>query len=249
MATIHPTAIVDRGAELSGDVTIGAYAVVGEGVRLGRGVVLHPHAIVLGPSEIGDGCEVFPFAVLGSVAQSKKAGSTEGSLVVGAKNVFREHVTVHRGTESGLTRIGEGNLFMVGCHVAHDVVIGSSVTAANGVQLAGHVSVESYATFGGASAIAQHVAIGESAFVAGGSMCERDVPPFTIVQGDRARVRGVNRVGLERRGIPADSVRRLERAVYKLFLDRRGARDLALAELSKDDDPFVARLVARLSGI
>jgi UDP-N-acetylglucosamine acyltransferase len=157
--------------------------------------------------------------------------------------VFREHVTVHGGTE-GPTRVGASNLFMVASHVAHDVVVGSHCVLSNGAQLAGHAVVEDWVTFGGLSGVTQHVKVGESAFIAATAACERDVPPFVVVQGDRARVRGVNVVGLRRRGIPEPSIAALERAVFKLWLSRT-PRAEALAGVSRDD-PFVRRLIAGL---
>jgi UDP-N-acetylglucosamine acyltransferase len=162
---------------------------------------------------------------------------------VGEGNVFREHVTVHAGTEHE-TRIGDGNLFMVGCHVAHDVHVGSHCTVANGVQLAGHVVVEDGVTFGGLAAVAQFVRVGEGAFVAGGAMVERDVPPFVIAQGDRARVRALNAVGLERRGVPPESVAELRRVFRAVFASGR-PRSQVLAELVTDD-PFATKLLRAL---
>jgi UDP-N-acetylglucosamine acyltransferase len=136
---IHPTAVVDPRAELAPDVELGPYAVVGAGVRIGAGSRLLAHAVVLGPTALGEGNVVHPFAVLGGEPQHKRpAPSHESRLVVGDRNTFREHVTLHRSTTREPTRIGSGNLFMVGAHVAHDVVVGSSCTLANGVQLAGH---------------------------------------------------------------------------------------------------------------
>lgn len=163
---------------------------------------------------------VHAFAVLGDLPQDKRAGDEPTSVEIGDDNVFREHVTVHRGTRQTITRIGSKNLFMVGAHVAHDVSIGSHCVIANAVQLAGHVVVEDHVTFGGLAGVAQFVRIGEGAFVAAGAMVERDVPPFCIVQGDRARVRAINRVGLERRGVPLESIAEIERVFRGVVLAR-----------------------------
>jgi UDP-N-acetylglucosamine acyltransferase len=142
-----------------------------------------------------------------------------------------------------VTSIGSHNLFMAGCHVAHDVVLGSRCVVANGVQLAGHVEVEDWVTFGGLAGVAQHLKVGQSAFVAAGAMCERDVPPFVIAQGDRARVRALNVVGLERRGVPAQSVVGLRRAFARLWGVARavGGFDAALDALDVSD-PWVRAL-------
>jgi UDP-N-acetylglucosamine acyltransferase len=214
---VHPTAIVDPSAELASDVEVGPYAVVGARVELGAGTRVLAPAMVEGPARRGRETVVHSFAVIGGSPQDKRSASEPGSLEAGDRNVFREHVTVHRGTGARSTRIGDDNLFMVGAHVAHDVALGSLVTLANGVMLAGHVSVGDYVTFGGAAAVAQHLRIGESAFVAGGAMVERDVPPFVVVQGDRARVRALNKVGLRRRGVDESEIDRLDRALRGLL--------------------------------
>jgi UDP-N-acetylglucosamine acyltransferase len=245
VATVHPTAVVDRRAELADDVVVGAYAIVEAGVALGRGCVLHPHAVVRGPSALGARNVVHPFAVIGGEPQAKRHDGGPARLEVGDGNVFREHVTVHGGTEGRATRIGSGNLLMVASHVAHDCAVGSSCVLANATQLAGHVVVEDWANFGGMSGVAQFVRVGESAFVAASSGCERDVPPFVVVQGDRARVRGVNVVGLRRRGVPEGSVAALKRAVRRLWLGRM-TRAEALRALAGEEDPYVRKLLASL---
>jgi UDP-N-acetylglucosamine acyltransferase len=247
---IHPTAIVEPGAELGEDVHVGPYSVVQAGARIGARCRLESHVVVMGSAALGEANHLFPFAVVGGEAQLAK-GQAEGAalpakaprLVVGDRNVFREHVTVNLGSRAP-TRIGSDNLFMTGAHVAHDVTVGSRCVVANAVQLAGHVTVEDHVTFGGLSGCRQFVRVGESAFVAAGAMCERDVPRYVIVQGDRARVRALNRVGLERRGVPPEQVARLEAAFRALF-GGRIPRARALAELDRTD-PLVARLAASL---
>lgn len=210
-ATVHPTAIVAPDVELGAGVVIGPYCVVGTRVRLGARTRLVSHVVVDGPTEIGEECTFFPFASIGVAAQHRSDAGADGTLVMGARNVVREQVTIHRGIGAGATILGSDNLLMVGVHVAHDVTLGSHITIANGVQLAGHVAVEDFATFGGMAAVAQHLRVGESAFVAAGAMCERDVPPFVIVQGDRARVRALNVVGLRRRGFADAQIAELKR--------------------------------------
>jgi UDP-N-acetylglucosamine acyltransferase len=242
---LHPTAIVDPRAELAQDVEVGPYAIVEAGVILGPGCVLHAHAVVRGPSVLGPRNVVHPFAVIGGEPQAKRHSGGPARLECGAGNVLREHVTVHGGTEGRTTRLGDGNLLMVGAHVAHDVVMGSGCVLANGVQLAGHVVLEDWVTLGGLSGVAQFVRIGESAFVAAMSGCERDVPPFVVVSGNRAQVRGVNAVGLRRREVPEGSLRALSRAVRALT--RRGTtRAEALRSLQGETDPYVLRLLKAL---
>jgi UDP-N-acetylglucosamine acyltransferase len=242
---VHPAAIVDPRAELANDVVVGPYAIVEAGAVLAAGSMLHPHAIVRSFTILGPGTIVHPFAVIGGEPQAKGGSAGPSRLEAGEGNVFREHVTVHGGTEGRATRIGARNLLMVGVHVAHDVAIGSNCVLANCVQLAGHVVVDDWVTFGGLSGVAQRVRIGESAFVAAASACERDVPPFVVVQGDRARVRGVNVVGLRRRAVPEASIRSLKRAVSDLW--GPGAQyTSALRTLAGADDPYVRRLVSGL---
>jgi UDP-N-acetylglucosamine acyltransferase len=254
---VHPTAVVDPSAVLGEGVEIGAYAIVGAGVVLGAGTKLLPHAMVLGPTTLGAANVVHSFAVLGGEAQHLRA--TSRTLIIGDRNVFREHVTVHRGTVGsgvpvtaaageGTTRIADEVLVMCGAHVGHDVHVGRGVVISNGVQLAGHCVVGDHVVFGGLAGVAQFVRIGESAFVAAGAMVEREVPPFLVVQGDRARVRGVNKVGLSRRGVPAESITKLERA-YRLLFSKETPRATAHAEIKESalaEDPYVRRLLSAM---
>jgi UDP-N-acetylglucosamine acyltransferase len=244
---VHPTAIVDPAAELAADVSVGPYAIVEGEVVLGAGCVLHAHAVARGPAAFGARNVIFPFAVVGGEPQATRRGPGEPLLQVGDGNVFREHTTAHGGTDGRATRIGAGNLFMVGSHVAHDVQVGSGCVFANAVQLAGHAVIEDGVTFGGLSGVMQRVRVGEGAFVAGAAVCERDVPPFVVVQGDRARVRGVNLVGLRRRSVPEVSIAALERAVRCLWMSKR-TRAEAIAALRGDGDPYVRKLVRALEG-
>jgi UDP-N-acetylglucosamine acyltransferase len=243
-ARIHPTALVDARAELHEAVEIGPFCVIGAGVAIGARTQLLSHVVVSGPATIGEGNVVHSFAVIGGAPQHKRDQGGPSRLVVGDANVIREHVTIHRGTDGGTTRVGSHVLLMVSSHVAHDVTVGSHVTVANGVQLAGHSVVEDYATFGGLAGVAQFVRVGESAFVAAGAMVEREVPPFVIVQGDRARVRALNEVGLRRRGVPAESIAALAKAFRAIFASKLPLREAARA--ADVGDPFVAKLVASI---
>jgi UDP-N-acetylglucosamine acyltransferase len=256
MQRVHPTAIVDPEAEIADGVCIGPFCHVHAGVRIGAGTQLVSHVVVAGRTTIGEGNVLHPFTVIGGEAQVRKEPSTERdsarpssghvsemrrTVEIGDHNVFRESVTVNGSSSDGTTRIGSHNLFMAGCHVAHDVVVGSRCVVANAVQLAGHVVVEDWVTFGGAAGVAQHLRVGQSAFVAAGAMCERDVPPFVIVQGDRARVRALNVVGLERRGIPEASIAALRKAFARLWGSRGASFEEALRALDRSD-PWVAAL-------
>jgi len=224
--SVHATAIVDPRAELAPDVEVGPFCIIGPGVRIDEGTRLLGHVVITGRTAIGKNNVVHPFSVIGADPQIRKidpqpgAAAVRSALVIGADNVFREHVTVNVSSGERPTTIGEKNLFMAGAHVAHDVLVGSNCVVANAVQLAGHVIVEDWVTFGGLAGVAQHLRVGQGAFVAAGAMCERDVPPFVIVQGDRARVRALNVVGLERRGVSADSIARLKKAFARTFVQR-----------------------------
>lgn len=250
MARVHPTAIVDPRAELAADVDVGPYCVVGPSVRVAEGTRLLSHVVLAGDTAVGRGNVFHPFSVVGGEPQIRKRDGRGDepaeprlALVIGDHNVVRENVTINVSSAAGATRLGSHNLLMAGAHVAHDVVLGSHCVIANGVQLAGHVVVEDWVTFGGLSGVAQRLRVGQSAFVAAGAMCERDVPPFVIVQGDRARVRALNVVGLERRGVPESSVRALRKAFGQLFVRRDLPLAAAVAALDVGD-PFVAALVA-----
>jgi UDP-N-acetylglucosamine acyltransferase len=246
---IHPTAVVAAGAELADGVVVGPHAVVGDGVAIGPGTRLVASCVVLGPTRLGARNVVHPYAVLGAEPQDRSHAGEPTTLVVGDDNVFREHVTVHRGTakDRGTTSIGSGCLFMVGAHVAHDVRVGDAVTLTNGTLVGGHAEIGDHVVAGGGSAIAPFSRVGESAFLAGNAMVENDVPPFVIAAGDRARVRALNEVGLRRRGVPEGSRRALAKAFRIVF--RSGvprAQALVTVQRELGADPWVARLVAFL---
>ncbi len=204
---VDPRADVHPGAHLGAGCTVGSFAVIGDGVSLGPGCVVHSHGVIDGPTEMGAKNEIFPFACIGGAPQDRRHRGEVTRLEVGDSNVFREHVTVSRGTihGGGVTRLGDSNLLMAYCHVAHDCILGSNIVMANHGTLAGHVTVEDHVVFGGMVAVGTFLRVGESAMLAAGAMIEREVPPFCIVAGDRARMRGVNRVGLERRGFSREA--------------------------------------------
>lgn len=215
--SIHPTAIVEDGASLAEGVSLGPYAIVGANVSLAEGVSVGSHAIVSGATKVGRDCEIFPHAVIGGDAQDKKYAGEEAFLDIGERNVFREFATVNRGTMGGSTVIGSDNLFMAYTHVAHDAVIGNHCVFANSANIAGHVRIEDNVVLGGLVGVHQHCRIGRCAMVGGGGMAAQDVPPFTIGQGDRARLFGLNIVGLRRNGFSLDVVNALKGAYRELF--------------------------------
>lgn len=246
-ASIHPLAHVDPEAKLGEGVVVGPFAVIERDVEIGDGCRIDAHVVIAAGSRLGRRNVVHSFVVLGGAPQDRRYAGEPTTLVVGDDNVFREHVTAHRGTGhgGGVTRIGSAGLFMVGVHVAHDAVVGDRVTLANGTLLAGHVVLEDHVVTGGHVAVAPFVRVGARSFLAGGSMVERDVPPFVIAEGNRARVRALNRVGLERSLVPLESRVALKRAFRALFVGDL-PRAEALARLASDPDPFVRELVAFL---
>ena len=219
MPQIHPTAIVAPGAALADDVAIGPYCVVGSQVRLGAGVVLRSHVVVDGRTSIGEGTRIFPFASIGLDPQDLKYKGEASSLEIGRNNTIREYVTMNPGTEGGgmVTRVGDNGLFMVGVHIAHDCRIGNQVIMANNATLGGHVVIEDYAFLGGLSAVHQFVRIGRHAMIGGMSGVERDVIPYGQVMGDRARLTGLNIIGMQRRGFSRDDIQGLRHAYQCLF--------------------------------
>ncbi|HYM71424.1 MAG TPA: acyl-ACP--UDP-N-acetylglucosamine O-acyltransferase [Stellaceae bacterium] len=219
MTQIHPTAIVAPGARLADDVVIGPYCVIGEHVVLAAGAALKSHVVVDGRTTIGEATRIFPFASIGSEPQDLKYDGEPSSLEIGRNNTIREHVTINPGTAGGgmVTRIGDNCLLMVGAHVAHDCQIGNHVIMANNATLAGHVVVEDYALLGGLSAVHQFVRIGRHAMIGGMSGVERDVIPYGQVMGDRARLYGLNIIGMQRRGFSRDDIQGLRNAYNCLF--------------------------------
>jgi UDP-N-acetylglucosamine acyltransferase len=229
---IHPLAHVDPRAEVDAGVTIGPFAVVGAGVELAAGVELFPHAVVLGPTSLGSGCRVFPHAVLGGEPQDLKYRGAPTELVVGRDNSFREGCTVHRGTRvdgggRGRTLIGDGNLFMAQSHVAHDVIVGDGCVLANSAAVAGHAEIHSGTILGGLVGIHQRARVGRLAMVGAGAMVSQDVPPFCMAQGDRARLVGLNLVGLRRSGMDRDLIGLLKQA-WQVLADRSLRKTQAL---------------------
>jgi UDP-N-acetylglucosamine acyltransferase len=248
---VHPTASVARGAELGPGVTVEAYAVVGPHVQLGRDSWVGPHAVISGRTRIGAGNRIFQFASVGAPPQDLKYRDEPSTLEVGDGNIVREFASINPGTEAGgmTTRIGNRCLFMVSSHVAHDCRVGDHVVLANGAALGGHVEAQDHAIVGGLAGVHQNVRIGESALCAAGAMVSMDVPPFCTVAGDRARLRGLNAVGLRRRGFTSDTIAALKRAYRLLFHAGETRREaLAHAEAALGEVPEVRRLIEFVRG-
>ena len=232
---IHPTAIVEPGANIDDGVIIGPYCIVGADVSLGEGVELVSHIVITGRTEIGPRSRAFPFASIGHRPQDLKYRGEPSRLEIGADTVMREHVTVNPGTEGGgmLTRIGDRCLLMVGVHVAHDCRIGDGVIMANNATLGGHVSIDDFAVLGGMSAVHQFVRIGRHAMIGGMSGVENDVIPYGSVMGNRAYLSGLNIVGLKRRNFSRDVIHDLRKA-YRLLFAEEGTMAERLDDVAEE---------------
>jgi UDP-N-acetylglucosamine acyltransferase len=232
-ATIHPTAIVHPDARVGQGTTVGPYVTIGEHVTIGRDCRIGASAVIDGWTEIGDANEIFPMASVGLIPQDLKFGGEKTQLVIGDRNVIREFVTIHRGTAGGggVTRIGDHNLFMAYAHVAHDCHVGNETIFGNGATLAGHVVVEDYANVGAFSGVHQYCRVGCHAFIGGYSVVTKDALPFAKTVGNRARIYGVNTIGLIRRKFSADAIAKLRRA-YRHLLHSNTSR--ALTQIEND---------------
>lgn len=246
--SIHPTAVVDPSATL-GDVEVGPFAVIGAGVTLADGVVVGPHAVIQGPTTIGARTRIDAHAVVGGEAQDNRHDpAMETRLLIGEDNVIREFVTVHRGSSAGraLTVIGNGCVLMSHTHVACDALVGDGVVLSTGCTLAGNVDVGDGAVIGAAAVAHQYCRIGRLAMVGQGAMCTQDIPPFSLAQGDRARLFGLHVVGLKRAGIDASTVGPLKDAWRVLFTEGLPLR-AAVARVGHADVPEVAELLSFVS--
>lgn len=243
--SIHPTAIVSPGATLDAGVTVGPYCVVGPHARIGKGTKLHSHVVIEGHTTLGEGNEVFPFASVGHAPQDLKYKGEPTELLIGDFNRIREGATLQPGTiqDKGKTIVGSRNLFMAYTHVAHDCVIGDENIFANAVQLAGHVTIESRVVLGSMSALHQFCRVGELAMIGANAMVNSDLPPFCNAQGDRAVLRGLNVVGLKRKGFSSERIGAIRKAYRAIFLSGAATVDAALAKVAAeglDADPAVA---------
>jgi len=246
---IHPTALVDAGAQIAGDVAIGAYSIVGPDVTIGAGTRIGPHVVVTGRTTIGARNRIFQFASVGEIPQDRKYGGEPTATAIGDDNVIREFVTIHAGTaqDRGVTTIGNGNWFLAYTHVAHDCVVGDATTFSNNAQIAGHVTIGDHAVLGAYAGVHQFCRVGAHAMLAAGAIVLQDVPPFVTASGYPAKPAGTNNEGLRRRGFSAAdiaTVRRAYKTLYREGLPLEQART-ALAEAAKDA-PLLAPLVTFL---
>jgi UDP-N-acetylglucosamine acyltransferase len=235
MSKIHPTAVVDSGAELDRDVEVGPYCIVAAGVRIGRGTQLQSHVVVQGKTTLGEGNTVFSFASVGSMPQDLKYKGEPSELLIGNHNTIREYASLNPGTRGGglVTRVGDQNLLMMYCHIAHDCIVGNRNVIANGATLGGHVIVEDSVIVGGLVGIHQFVRVGTGAILGAGSMVSMDVPPYCNATGDRAKLRGLNLEGLKRRGVDKATIAAIRKAYRIVFQSKLRIAD-ALKKIRTD---------------
>jgi UDP-N-acetylglucosamine acyltransferase len=220
---IHATAIVDEKAKLGINVSIGPYSIIGPEVEIGAGTEIGPHVVIQGPTCIGEQNKIFQFSSVGEAPQDKKYNGEPTQLIVGDRNVIREYVTFNRGTADGTgkTVIGNDNLFMAYCHVAHDCIVGNNTVFANAASLGGHVEVGDFAILGGFTTVHQFTHIGGQSLCGQGSVVTQDIPPFSMAAGNRARAIGINKEGLRRKGFSADLIRALHQSFRELIKSKK----------------------------
>ncbi len=243
-AQVHASALVEEGAQIGPDCVVGPFCVIGPKVRLDRGVVLKSHVVLAGDTSVGEGTTIFPFAVIGEIPQDLKFDGEETRLEIGKRNRIREHVTMNPGTTGGggLTRIGDDGLFMAGCHVAHDCLIGNNVILVNNVAVAGHCILEDQVIVGGLSGIHQFVRLGRGAIIGALSMVTSDVLPYALVQGPRAQLDGLNLIGLKRRGVERADITAL-RAAFLMLKQGEGSFQERAQRLSEEADSDYVRVM------
>ena len=219
MSKIHNTAIIGKNTIIGSNVEIGPYCVVEDGVKIGNDNILHSSVYLSGETDIGNGNNFFPFCSIGSMPQDLKYQGEKSKLTIGDENIFREHCTANPGTagDNMITIIGNSSLFMIGAHIAHDCIIGDKVIMANQATLGGHVQVDNFAVLGGLSAVHQFCRIGKLAMIGGLSAVENDVIPFGLALGNRAKITGVNIVGLKRANYTKDIIREYSNIIDKIF--------------------------------
>ncbi|UWR20884.1 acyl-ACP--UDP-N-acetylglucosamine O-acyltransferase [Sulfitobacter sp. S190] len=245
MAGVHPSAVVEEGAKIDATATVGPFCVIGQDVEIGPGVTLKSHVVVTGRTTIGEDTTVFSFSVLGEIPQDLKFKGEASRLEIGKRNRIREHVTMNCGTEGGggLTRVGDDGLFMAGCHIAHDAMIGNNCIVVNSAAVAGHCVIEDDVIIGGLSGIHQWVRIGRGAIIGAVTMVTNDVIPYGLVQAPRGDLDGLNLVGLKRRGVARSDITAL-RAAFQMLAQGEGTFNDRAARLGAEtDSAYVSEIV------
>jgi len=242
---IHPSAVIEEGAQIDPSATVGPFCLVGSQVVLAADVVLKSHVVLTGQTSVGEGTVIFSFAVIGEIPQDLKFKGEATRLEIGKRNRIREHVTMNCGTEGGggVTRVGDDNLFMAGCHIAHDAIVGNNVVVVNSAAVAGHCVIEDEVIIGGLSGIHQWVRIGRGAIIGAVTMVTNDVIPYGLVQAPRGHLDGLNLVGLKRRGLPRADITAL-RAAFQMLAQGEGTfHDRAERLGVETDSAYVQEIV------
>ncbi|WP_299558581.1 acyl-ACP--UDP-N-acetylglucosamine O-acyltransferase [uncultured Sulfitobacter sp.] len=245
MMGVHPSAVVEEGAQVDPSATVGPFCLVGPHVTLGPDVVLKSHVVVTGQTTIGAGTVVFPFAVIGEIPQDLKFKGEASRLEIGKRNRIREHVTMNCGTEGGggVTSVGDDGLFMAGCHIAHDAQVGNNVIVVNNAAVAGHCVIEDEVIIGGLSGIHQWVRIGRGAIIGAVTMVTNDVIPHGLVQASRGELDGLNLVGLKRRGVARGDITAL-RAAFQMLAQGEGTFHDRAERLAAETESAYVREIA-----
>ena len=243
---IHPTAIIAPDAQIEEGVEIGPYAVIGSDVQIGKNTVIGPHAVIEKYTQIGENCRIFQFCSIGADPQDLKFKGEKTRVIIGNNNIIREFVTIHRGTTAdiGMTAIGNQNLIMAYCHIAHNCKLESNIVMSNGAQLAGHIHVEDFAIIGGMTGVHQFTRIGAHCFIGAMAGIPQDMPPYTLSSGNRVKLYGLNIIGLERRNFPEKSIKALKEA-YRIIFRSTLLMEEALkkTEAEVEDCPEVRHLI------
>ncbi|UTJ06428.1 acyl-ACP--UDP-N-acetylglucosamine O-acyltransferase [Arcobacter roscoffensis] len=245
MNNIHKTAIIEDGAQLGENVTIGAYTIIGKNVKIGDGTIIDSHTVVEGKTTIGKNNHIFSHAAIGTIPQDLKFDGEDVELIIGDNNKIREFTLFNPGTKGGgsITKIGSNNLFMGYTHVAHDVIIGDNCVFANCATLAGHVEIDDFVVVGGLTPIHQFCKIGTQVMIGGGSVVTQDIPPFCLAEGNKAVLRGLNLNGLRRRFDNREDINAVKTAYKALFEGGRPLSDVA-NELLENENKYVKELAS-----
>ena len=242
---IHNTAIIDKRAKISSNVNIGPYSVIGPDVEIEENTIIHSHVNLEGNTKIGKNNQIFPFSSIGTPPQDLKYKGEKNKLIIGDNNRFREYVNINPGTEKGggLTRIGDNNLFMVYCHVAHDCNISNNIVLANNVQVGGHVIIEKNAVVGGSCAIHQFSRIGESAMIGGMTGVLSDVIPFGLSMGNRNNLMGLNLIGLRRSKVSNENIKKIQTMYEIVFKSKNFRENIDSLDLNLKNNEFIKKII------
>ena len=242
---IHKTAIIDNKAKISQSVKVGPYSIIGPNVEIEENTIIHSHVNLTGYTKIGKNNQIFPFSSIGTPPQDLKYKGEKNSLIIGNNNKFREYVNINPGTEQGggITSIGDNNLLMVYCHVAHDCKLSSNIVLANNVQVGGHVIIEKNAIVGGSCAIHQFSRIGESSMIGGMTGVLSDVIPFGLSMGNRNNLMGLNLIGLRRSKVSNENIKKIQSAYDKIFKSTKFRENIDSLDIDLKENEFIKKII------